>query len=173
LSSPFTPRVPETVKMPSTTLRREKNEGMETLKTEARRERRRTTYWLIVERGPDRPVALTVGAFSDEEALAVFSFEEEALLFLSVQGLAETWAVTEVVADELASVLSGSYPGWVTLDPLPGPLGGKMAGLLSVERKRFLAGLERRATGDPLRPFVRPQSRPRKRDTFPTVRPSY
>ena len=159
--------------MPSTTLRREKNEGMETLKTEARRERRRTTYWLIVERGPVRPVALTVGAFPDEEALAVFSFEEEALLFLSVQGLAEDWAVTEVLADELASVLSGSYPGWVTLDPLPGPFGGKLAGLLSMDRERFLAGLERRTAGDPLRPFVRPRPRPRKRDTFPTVRPSY
>jgi len=146
---------------------------METLKTEAGRERRRTTYWLIVERGPDRPVALTVGAFPDEEALAVFSFEEEALLFLSVEGLAEDWAVTEVLADELASVLSGSYPGWVTLDPLPGPLGGKMARLLSMERERFLAGLERRTAGDPLRPSVRPQSRPRKRETFPTVRPSY
>jgi hypothetical protein len=159
--------------MPSTTLRGETDEGMETLKTEARRERRGTTYWLIVERGLGRPVALTVGAFPDEEALAVFSFEEEALLFLSVQGLAEDWAVTEVVANELATVLSDSYPGWVTLDPLPGPLGEKVAGLLSMERERFLAGLERRAAGDPLRPFVRPQPRPRKRDTYPTVRPSY
>ena len=153
---PFSPRVPERVKMPPTTLRRETNEGMETLETEARPGRRPTTYWLIVERGPDCPVALTVGAFSDGEALAVFSFEEEALLFLSVQGLAEDWAVTEVAADELASVLSSPYPGWVTLDPLPGPLGGKLVGLLSIERERFLAGLERRTGGDSLRPFVRP-----------------
>lgn len=148
--------MPEKVKMPPTTLRQETSEGMETLITEAQPERRPTTYWLIVERGPDRPVALTVGAFSDEEALAVFSFEEEALLFLSVQGLAEDCAVTEVAADELASVLLSSYPRWVTLDPLPGPLGGKLVGLLSVERERFLAGLERRTGGDPLRSSVRP-----------------
>ena len=148
--------MPEKVKMPPTTLRQETSEGMETLITEARPGRRPTTYWLIVERGPGRPVALTVGAFPDEEALAVFSFEEEALLFLSVQGLAEECAVTEVAADELAAVLLSSYPRWVTLDPLPGPLGGKLVGLLSVERERFLAGLERRTGGDPLRPFVRP-----------------
>jgi hypothetical protein len=73
--------------MPSTTLRREINREMETLKTEALPGGRRATYWLVVERGLDLPEALIVGDHPDEEALAVFSFEEEALLFLSVHSL--------------------------------------------------------------------------------------
>jgi hypothetical protein len=117
---------------------------METLKTEALPGGRRATYWLVVERGPGRPPALTVGTFPDEEALAVFSFREEALLFLSVQGLAGGWTVTEVGADELISVLLDSCPARVALDPLPGPLGGNMVGLLSMERERFLGGLLRK-----------------------------
>jgi hypothetical protein len=126
---------------------------METLKTETWSGRRRTTYWLIVERGPDLPVALTVGTVPDEEALAVFSFEEEALLFLSVQGLTEDWAVTEVAADELVSVLVDSCPNRVALDPLPGPLGGKMVGLLSMERERFLDSLVRRRASVTASPY--------------------
>jgi hypothetical protein len=117
---------------------------METLKTAAWPGRHRAMYWLIVERGPDRCRTLTLGTNPDEEALAVFSFEEEALLFLWVEGLAEGWEVTEVAADELAPALSNSCPNRVALDPLPGPLGGKMVGLLSMEREHFLTSLGRR-----------------------------
>jgi hypothetical protein len=74
--------------MPSSTLRQEMSKGMETLRTEALPGGRRATYWLLIERGQDRPAAFTVGTFPDEEALAVFSFREEALLFLCVQGRA-------------------------------------------------------------------------------------
>jgi hypothetical protein len=130
--------------MPSTTPRREMSGGMETLKSEAFHGGRRATYWLIVERGRVCPAALTVGTSSDEEALAIFSFREEALLFLSVQGLAEGWTVTEAKADELISVLLDSCPARVALDPLPGVLGGKMVGLLSEERERFLGDLLRK-----------------------------
>ena len=118
--------------------------GMETLKTEASHGGRRATYWLVVERGRDRPAVLTVGTSPEEEALAVFSFREEALLFLSGQGLAEGWPVTEVGADELISVLLDSCPARIALDPLPGVLGGKMVGLLSMEQERFLGDLLRK-----------------------------
>jgi len=96
---------------------------METLKTEVFPGGRRATYWLIVERGRDRPAALTVGTSPELEALAVSSFREEALLFLSVQGFAEGWTVTEVATEELISVLLDSRPARVALDPLPGGSG--------------------------------------------------
>jgi hypothetical protein len=117
---------------------------METLKTEASPGGRRAPYWLVVEWGPTRPEAFTVGDLPGEEALAVFSFEEEALLFLSVQGLTEGWAVREAAADELVSFLLDSRPARVALDPLPGPLGRKMVSLLSMERERFLSNLLRK-----------------------------
>jgi len=117
---------------------------METLRTETLPGGRRATYWLVVEKAPGRPSALTVGASPDEEALAVFSFREEALPFLCMQGLAEGWTVTEVGAEELISVLFDSRPARVALDPLPGPLGGKMVSLLSMERERFVTALLRR-----------------------------
>jgi hypothetical protein len=127
-----------------TPLRQETNGGMETLKTEALPGGRRATYWLLAERGPARPERFTVEDLPGEEALAVFSFEEEALLFLSVQGLEEGWAVRKIAADELVSVLLDSCPAGVAMDPLPGPLGGKMVSLLSMERERFLSDLLRK-----------------------------
>jgi hypothetical protein len=130
--------------MPIATPRQEMSGGMETLKTEVFPGGRLATYWLIVERGRDRPAALTVGTSPELEALAVFSFREEALLFLSVQGFAEGWTVTEVATEELISVLLDSRPARVVLDPLPGVLGGKTVGLLSIERERFLGDILRK-----------------------------
>jgi hypothetical protein len=145
--------------MPSSTLRQEMSKGMETLRTEALPGGRRATYWLLIERGQDRPAAFTVGTFPDEEALAVFSFREEALLVLCVQGLAGGWTATEVGADELVSVLLDSCPARVALDPLPGPLGEKMVGLLSIERERFLGDLLRKRWPVAAAPSTRATSR--------------
>ena len=130
--------------MPSTTLRREINREMETLKTDALPGGRRATYWLVVERGLDLPEALIVGDHLDEEALAVFSFEEEALLFLSVHSLTGGWIVKEVAVAELASILLDPRPTRIALDLLPAVLGGQIVGLLSMPKERFLRDLVRK-----------------------------
>lgn len=49
------------------------------------------TFWLIVRDDGDRPEVFTLGADSDVKTLPVFSFEEEALLFLRLGGLEERW----------------------------------------------------------------------------------
>jgi hypothetical protein len=116
---------------------------MQSLETGVAPSGRRTTYWLILDRNLDRPEPLTVGTFPDE-ALAVFSFEEEALLFLAVRGLTEGWAAKEIYAIDLVSILLETPADRVALDPLPDPLGGKLVGLLSVSKERFLRDLVRK-----------------------------
>ena len=116
---------------------------MDELKIESSSTVRLATYWMIVERGPSRPEALTVGTPPGEEALAIFSFEEEARLFLFAQELAEGWVARKIAAPELVSVLLNSRPARIALDPLPGDLGGKTVDLLSMSRERFLRVLVR------------------------------
>ena len=102
------------------------------------------SHWLIAKHTTNGTDIFTTKLCGDSKALVVFSFEEEALLFLSVQGLTEGWAVRETAADELVSFLLDSRPARVALDALPGPLGRKMVRLLSMERERFLSDLLRR-----------------------------
>jgi hypothetical protein len=117
---------------------------MDELKTTSSPPEHRATYWLIVTPGTDRPEALAVETFPGEQALAVFSFEEEARLFLFAQESTEGWVARKFAASELVSVLLDSRPARIALDPLPENLGGKLVGgLLSVSRERFLRGLVR------------------------------
>jgi hypothetical protein len=127
--------------MPSTILKTGEERKDRDARTGGFARGRWATYWLIVERGLDRPGAPTVGILPDEEALAVFSFEDEALLVLSVQGLAENWTARQFVAADLVPYLLDSRPARVALDPLPGFLGGQMFGLPSMPKERFLRDL--------------------------------
>lgn len=112
--------------------------------------RRERPYWLIVshERGFLEVLALELA--DGERAVPVFSFGEEAELFLALGGLGaaegdetgDRWLVRETAPGELASLLLGplSGAGRVALDPLPGRLGGKaFLGLVSADREDFLA----------------------------------
>jgi hypothetical protein len=78
------------------------------------------------------------------KVLPVFSFEEEAEMFLHLGGYAASgWRVRESCAGELASVLLGpclDVEG-VALDPLPGMLEDGMIGLVEVGRRRFVGQL--------------------------------
>lgn len=83
-----------------------------------------------------------------EEVLPVFSFKEEAELFLWLGAgcggsLGRGWVSRETGAEELASLLLGplSGVGRVALDPLPGWFSEALVGLLSVRRQEFLARL--------------------------------
>ena len=85
--------------------------------------------WLIVRddlgAGGGPPEILTLEAGSnaelDESILAVFSFEEEALLFLRLCGFGGGWRISKIGAADLASVLADACPDArrVALDPIP------------------------------------------------------
>jgi hypothetical protein len=85
---------------------------------------------------------LRINLASGEEALPVFSFEDEARMFLEL-GASDGWRVRETAAGELTSVLFGPCAGVrrVALDPLPGPDAAALVGLVSMEREAFMKSL--------------------------------
>ena len=104
--------------------------------------------WLIVRDdlgaggGPPEVLTLEAGGNGelDESILPVFSFEEEALLFLRFCGFGGGWRVSKSGVADLASVLAGACPDArrVALDPIPeiglcGP-----HDLVSLPRKEFV-----------------------------------
>lgn len=99
-------------------------------------------YWLIVRQDVGRMKVLTIDLPSGEEALPVFSFEDEAKMFLEF-GAFDCWRVGETTAGELTSILFGPCVGVprVALDPLPGPDAAALAGLVSTEREAFVESL--------------------------------
>jgi hypothetical protein len=78
-------------------------------------------FWLIVQDDGDRPKVFELGAGRGEKSLPIFSFEEEALLFLRLGGLEGLWRASETDAAELASALTRTCSGvqHVVLDPFP------------------------------------------------------
>jgi len=72
---------------------------------------------LIVRNDGDRPKVFELGAGRGEKSLPIFSFEEEALLFLRLGGLEELWRTSETEATALAGTCSGVQH--VVLDPFP------------------------------------------------------
>ena len=101
-----------------------------------------STYWLIVKDQSDRVEVLTI-EYGGELALPVFSFEEEAELFLGLGGVGHGWWVRESGAGEIVSVLYGLCAGvrCVVLDPLPEMVAEEAVGLVGLSRKRFLEHL--------------------------------
>jgi hypothetical protein len=104
--------------------------------------------WLIVRDdlgargGPPEVLTLEAGGNGelDESILPIFSFEEEALLFLRLCGFGVGWRVSKSGAADLASVLADACPDTrrVALDPIPeiglcGP-----HDLVSLPRKEFV-----------------------------------
>lgn len=127
-------------------------------------------YWLIARNENCRIEVLTIGLAEGEEALPVFSFEEEAEMYLGFGESGDGWRVRETRAGELTSVLFGccAHVGHVTLDPLPRMVAEKTIRLLSLDRKSFVrdlldeSGLKRGAARES-------QTRRRKRSPFPAI----
>jgi hypothetical protein len=104
--------------------------------------------WLIVRDDLDAagrpPEFLTLGgggnSGDDGGILPIFSFEEEALLFLRLGGFWDGWHASKRGAAELAWVLSDACPNTrrVALDPVPeiGPHGPH--DLVSLSREEFV-----------------------------------
>jgi hypothetical protein len=102
-------------------------------------------FWLIARYRSGGMEVLKTTLASGQEALPVFSFEDEAQMFLEL-GASGGWRVRETTAGELTSVLCGlcANVDRVVLDPvttLPGPLIEGLNGLLSMEREAFMGSL--------------------------------
>jgi hypothetical protein len=96
-------------------------------------------FWLIVKGEAGLLDVLRTNLATGEEALPVFSFEDEAGMFLEL-GALDGWRVRITTAGELISVLFGPCAGVrrVVLDPLPGQDVTAWNGLLSMEREAFM-----------------------------------
>src|SRR5215210_9349938 len=95
-------------------------EGAETAGGVPRRAGRQR-YWVIAKDGFGQPDVLTVDLAGTGEALPVFSFEEEAEMFLWLQTTEDGREVRETTPGQLVSILYGPCAdvGRVMLDPLP------------------------------------------------------
>ena len=106
---------------------------------------KRTSYWLLVRDGEDELKILCTDLAGGLSALAVFSFEEEADMFLCLRGGRDGWRVREATADELLSLLH-TLPeevSRVNLDPIPENSFLNASGLLSINRSDFVIRLKR------------------------------
>lgn len=84
----------------------------------------------------------TLDLDDEGEALPVFSFEDEARMFLSLEALGDGWRLRKTTAGELKEMLMGSLAGveFVSLDPLPELVYRRMISLVSVRREQFVGG---------------------------------
>ena len=103
-------------------------------------------YWVIArdaknaKDGFGQPEVLTVDLDGTGEALPVFSFEEEAEMFLWLQTTEDGREVRETTPGQLLSILYGPCAdvGRVMLDPLP-EIGARMQNsLLGMDRNDFV-----------------------------------
>jgi len=97
-------------------------------------------YWVIAKDGFGQPDVLTVDLDGTGEALPVFSFEEEAEMFLWLQTTEDGREVREITPGQLVSILYGPCAdvGRVILDPLP-EIGARMQiSLLGMDRNDFV-----------------------------------
>ena len=103
----------------------------------------RRPLWLITKHITSRMDVFNTHLCGDRKALAVFSFEEEAQMFLDLclAVSEDEWRVRQTSVGELVSVLYGpcSDTKKVVLDPVPEEVGREeLTGLLSMHRNDFL-----------------------------------
>src|SRR5688572_8650889 len=118
-------------------------------------------YWVIAKDANDRlgqPAPLTVDLDGTGQALPVFSFEEEAEVFLWLQTTEDGRKVRETTPEQLVSILYGPCAdvGRVMLDPLP-EIGARMQNsLLGMDRNDFVESvMGARSLDTPYKPSSR------------------
>jgi hypothetical protein len=96
-------------------------------------------YWLICD-GTGPPGALVLELAGLGRTLPVFSFPEEAEMFLRLDGLDGDWEVREGVADDFFPHFFGRRERVesVVLDPLPGTMGDGAEGPVGIGPGRFV-----------------------------------
>ncbi len=117
---------------------------------------RRSPYWLLAKRRCGRLEVLTTSLADGRRVLPVFSFEEEAALFLCLGGQGSSWQVRRTAPGELVSLLYGPCREveLVALDPISEVETDMMNRLVSVERGRFVDILLRREASVRLPPYA-------------------
>ena len=116
-------------------------------------------YWVIAKDGFGQPDLLTVDLDGAGQALPVFSFEEEAEMFLWLQTTEDgREEVRETTPGQLVSILYGPCAdvGRVMLDPLP-EIGARMQNsLLGMDRNDFVESvMVARSLDTPYKPSSR------------------
>lgn len=98
-----------------------------------------STLWIISKHENGRMEVFTLSC-EGGQALPVFSFREEAEMFLDHGPPDGEWRVTEGAAGHLISVLYGPCAGVdsVALDPLPQMVADGSLPLVSLKRRRFV-----------------------------------
>jgi hypothetical protein len=108
-------------------------------------------FWVLCERYEEISDPLTVFLPDLGEALAVFNFAEEALLYALLSNGGGDRRATLMDVAGLSALLSGPWSRfeWVALDPLPNP--GLLNRPASMDREAFLTLLAPRdgGTGEP------------------------
>jgi hypothetical protein len=116
------------------------------------------SYWVIAKDGFGQLEVLTVDLDGAGEALPVFSFEEEAEMFLWLQTTEDGREVRETTPGQLVSILYGpcAHVGRVILDPLP-EIGVRMQiSLLGMDRNDFVESvMGARSLEKPYKPLRR------------------
>ncbi len=108
---------------------------------------RRRPYWLLASIRQGRVEVLTTSLADGRRVLPVFSFEEEAELYLR-PGIRGSWRVRQTEGGELLSLLHClcNKVELVALDPMSGFETDVMDNLVSLDRERFMDVLLRRET---------------------------
>jgi hypothetical protein len=124
-------------------------------------------HWLITKHVTSRMDVFTTRLCGDRKALAVFSFEEEAQMFLDFRLAAskDGWRVRQTSVGELVSVLYGpcSDTKKVVLDPVPEVGTEELVDLLSMHRNDFLGFLLGEGVSSNLHLVPSQTRRPRER----------
>lgn len=129
--------------------------------------RRSTAYWLLVRSKPEdgRKIgdaggagwaqARTVKLEDSGEALALFSFEDEARMFVWCGTAEAGWHPRKTTPEELLQMLAGphSTAGFVALDPLPEAIFMGMAPLVSLSRECVVDLLTKRVKNEKATPL--------------------
>ncbi len=112
--------------------------------TGSSRLRSHSAWWLLARHGDSQSevLILTHGGY---EMLPVFSFREEAEMYLLIEMLGGDWQVREISAGELVSLLHEkcAIVRSVALDPLPGAWADKVAERVGLDCERFVSRLVR------------------------------
>jgi len=95
-------------------------------------------FWVVLE-GSTWTLPFTVSLPEGREAITLFSSEEEAMMFRHFSKEGANSSILETTAGEVLSLLYGpwSVAGHAALDPLPEILGGRLLGLLTLDREHF------------------------------------
>ncbi len=131
------------------------SEALQPLKGSSRPPGRRNSYWLITKRRRGRVDLLTMRLADGRSVLPVFSFEEEAALFLRL-GVQGSWQIRRSEAGELVSLLYSlcREVELVVLDPVSDAEADAVNRFVSLGRKRFVDVLLRREASVRLIPGV-------------------